>query len=344
MDSHSDNFDFLRLAASVMVIFSHAYPLNGAVESHAVGFLNALTLGTLGVAIFFCISGYLVFGSWVRDPAIHRFAWRRALRIYPGLIAVVLLSMLVLGPLVTSLPLTQYFQHQGLLNYLNVLLLFPMEYRLPGVFLSNPYAGAVNGSLWSLPVEVLMYGLLLVLAVAGRRFARSPAYWLALQLGMVCGFLTINASHSVWYLSIARVCQFGAFFFGGVALAAWARQGGRPPLLAAGLCTLLLLYAGDSPWTMPLALLVLPCVVIAVGIRAWPALRRVGRFGDFSYGIYIYAFPVQQTVVWLNLGRSSYLENTLWVLALTTVCAALSWHCIEKPCLRHKPRTQPQRA
>jgi peptidoglycan/LPS O-acetylase OafA/YrhL len=127
------------------------------------------------VSIFFVISGYLVMRSWAGDPAPHRYAARRALRIYPGLIVLVLTSMLVLGPLAGGFPLRQYVAELGFLGYLNALLLFPMPFELPGVFGDNPYPRAVNGSLWTLSYGATMY--LLLALFARPKLGDNAIYW-----------------------------------------------------------------------------------------------------------------------------------------------------------------------
>src|SRR5258706_5042779 len=147
MRKEPNNFDFLRLFAAGLVLVSHLSTLSGTKDNRLLILLDSLNLGGLGVSIFVVISGYLVMQSWRSDAVLHRYASRRALRIFPGLIAVVLLTMLVLGPLVSKFSLLEYFREPNVLRYLNALLLFPMPFALPGVFYDNPYPVAVNGSL-----------------------------------------------------------------------------------------------------------------------------------------------------------------------------------------------------
>jgi peptidoglycan/LPS O-acetylase OafA/YrhL len=144
----ANNFDFLRILAALFVIFSRSFPLSGN-AFEPLGFVTGyLTFGALGVVIFFVISGYLITKSWVEHPSWTRFLWNRSLRIYPGLCAVILLSIFVLGPFVTNLTIVQYFaQSEFLWLYLKNITLISISYYLPGVFIDNPYVGAVNGSL-----------------------------------------------------------------------------------------------------------------------------------------------------------------------------------------------------
>jgi Acyltransferase family len=119
------------------------------------------------------ISGYLVSESWLRDSRLPAFLMRRSLRIFPGLTVIVLLSVLVLGPLMSDLPLRAYFGDRQSISYLWNVVLYPV-YVLPGVFVDNPYPLAVNGSLWSLPVEFAMYLLTPVLLSLPRLGAARP--------------------------------------------------------------------------------------------------------------------------------------------------------------------------
>lgn len=125
---HKNNLDAVRMGAAMLVLVGHSYALNGLRE-HV--FLSWLPLGPLGVYIFFTISGYLVIESWRRDPHLGRFLVRRALRILPGLMVCVLLSVLVLGPSLTSLPLGAYFRHDLVTLYVWNIVLYPV-YHLPG--------------------------------------------------------------------------------------------------------------------------------------------------------------------------------------------------------------------
>jgi hypothetical protein len=195
----ANNFDLLRLFAALLVLWSHAHTLAGRPEPLL---LSWATLGPVGVFIFFVISGYLVSISWNADPNIGRFLARRLLRLIPALIVVILLSMFVLGPLVTTLPLADYFSHPHFSLYLLNIVLHPV-YSLPGVFEHMRVPYAVNGSLWSLPVEFLMY---LVLAAGG--FARLPrwvaiASFVLLAVGTVTWALVRTKSLTLWGMDLA---------------------------------------------------------------------------------------------------------------------------------------------
>ena len=338
MRNEPNNFDFLRLFAAGLVLISHLSTLSGTKDDRLLILLDSLGLGGLGVSIFFVISGYLVMQSWVNGAVPHRYASRRALRIFPGLIAVVLLTMLVLGPLVSKFSPLEYFREPNVLRYLNALLLFPMPFALPGVFYDNPYPVAVNGSLWTLPYEAAMY--LLLPLFARPKLVDSATYWVSVAVLFIIASASSAgpslAAPTVWFMSTTWLYHFGAFFFYGAALSVLQRKFGAPNLAVAGAFLLILILSWHSQWTGLIRHLLLGYVVIALGLRATPFLKSAGRYGDFSYGIYIYAFPVQQTLVHFGLARNVFL-NVLYLTTITLLLAVLSWVLVEKPALLMKP-------
>jgi peptidoglycan/LPS O-acetylase OafA/YrhL len=305
-------------------------------DSSVLIFLDSLDLGGLGVKIFFVISGYLVMESWIRDPCLHRYASRRALRIFPALIGVVLLSMFVLGPLVTELPLMGYFHRSQLFVYLETVLLFWMPYTLPWVFYRNPYPFIVNGSLWTLAYEATLYVLLPVLVLLKPR--GSTVYWILAALLLVVMPGVIGSDLKIGSIHIPTLCNLGAYFFYGVAFWALKTRLGTPRLSVAAVFCLILLLTWYSRWFPTILQFLLGYIVIAIGLRATPLLSSVGRFGDFSYGIYIYAFPVQQTIAHLGIAKGSVVLNFVYLVTATVLLAAFSWFVIERPALSMKPR------
>ena len=160
--SRDNVFDVLRLAAAMAVLLSHCYPLTGRDEP--VARVAGETLGDLGVSVFFAISGFLVARSWASQPHLRPFAAKRALRLLPALIVCVWLLALVLGPLTTTLSPSSYFTTPQTWIYpLRSSVLITFAGRLPGVFQHNPFPAAVDGSLWTLPLEACCYVMVAVL-------------------------------------------------------------------------------------------------------------------------------------------------------------------------------------
>src|SRR6266566_7260952 len=166
----ANNFDALRLLAALSVVFSHSFLIaEGSEANEPFVWLtgNQCILGLVGVFVFFVISGYLVTESWCRSPAPGWFALRRGLRIYPGLMVNVAICALLIGPLVTSLPLSAYFAGPELGDFLvKTLSLEPGPLALPGVLFADTSVGLhINGSLWTLRYEVMMYLMIIILGV-----------------------------------------------------------------------------------------------------------------------------------------------------------------------------------
>ena len=324
-----NNFDFLRITAALLVLISHQFSLTDRPEP-SIGDFHSI--GGLGVLIFFSISGYLVAQSWERDPAAGRFLLRRFLRIWPGLICVTALAALVLGPIVSTRSVEQYFSDPLVRRYFASLYM-SMQNRLPGVFDSYPAIANVNnyvnGSLWTLPIEVRWYLGLMLLGVAGWLKRRWLLPTVAVCLAIVV-FGVLDAQHSS---KRSSSFEFGAFFLYGSCLHFYReviRQHVRMIAIALAVSAAVLLGIGHGYAAL---LLVLPPAVVVVGTASTPVIRRFGRFGDVSYGLYIYAFPVQQTLI-LLFGREWPLPALLLASAVCTlVLACLSWHLVERPAL-----------
>lgn len=314
-----NNFDGLRLIGAMLVLVSHQFALSGR---HEPLLTSSSTYGALGVLIFFSISGYLVARSWMVDPEPRRFAARRLLRIWPGLAASVLVTalaaVLVSGTLARPLYL------------LNLLLVY-----VDGAFFpKNPFV-LLNGSLWTIQLEVLCYVLLAGVGLLAARRTRTALLVLGCVAAPACLLIMGPAlDHDRIPAGIRLLPYFAAFFFAG---SAQAVRLPRAPAIAA-ICALGAIAFGLGRPTLGL-LLVVPVLSIFVGTRSWPLLRDAGRWGDLSYGVYLWAWPIQQAGVAL-LPRDTPLGVLLVVtIACVLPMAWLSWHLVEKRSLMLKPRS-----
>jgi peptidoglycan/LPS O-acetylase OafA/YrhL len=312
----TNNFDGLRLFGAMLVLVSHQFALSGRHEPHVVG---PVSYGALGVLIFFSISGFLVAQSWNSDPDPKRFAMRRMLRIWPALFATVILTTLAALIVTGTVARPLYL--------LNILLVSVDGPFFPG----NPYH-LMNGSLWTIPLEVLCY---VFLALAGRLRSGSTAL---LALGCFVGpaYLLIMGpaiDRDTIPAGLRLLPYFAAFFFAGAAQA-FHRPGPRVVLAGCFLGGLAFAVGRD---TLGL-LMVVPLLAIFVGTRSWPILNRAGRFGDLSYGVYLWAWPFQQVGVAVLRHDAPFLVGLAVTIACVLPAAWLSWHFVEKPMLRLKPR------
>ncbi|QDE39091.1 acyltransferase [Luteibacter pinisoli] len=181
-----------------------------------------------------------------------------------------------------------------------------------------------NGSLWTIPYEVYCYGLLLVAGVATRR----PSIVLAVG---ILGYFVVSGLQS----GGAFLAYFGLFFAAGSLLRAYPYLRTTLPTLVFFVTGFALIHMGQTKFGLAF---VVPSLTIAIGVRSWPGLRDISKIGDLSYGIYIYAWPVQQIGVALLGRQTPYLALLAVTVPVTVALAAVSWHLVEKNALRFKPR------
>lgn len=318
----SNNFDALRLLGALLVVFSHQFAVAGLWEPRVVG---DHSFGNLGVLIFFSISGYLVTSSWIADPHLGRFFARRFLRLWPGLAVAVCLC--AAGAYVVAID--DSGRHMAV-RYLSMLWLRMSD----GPFFPNSPQKLLNGPLWTIPLE---FGCYVVLAAVAALFGRVLLPIAAVGAAILIAYVATGADLMWW---VARgglfffLAYFGAFFVAG-SLLRFLPETHLPRVLLGSIPLAMLAVLNGQP-TIAL-LCVVPLAAIAIGVRSWPVVRNAAGFGDLSYGIYLYAWPVQQLgVLWLGREASWWRLLTL-TLFLTVALAFMSWHIIEKRALRLKP-------
>lgn len=332
--SRENNFDFLRFVAACLVLFSHSFPLYG-VKGEPFAVATAFdTFGGLAVGTFFVISGFLITASWTKNPKLYSYLRNRVIRIFPGYSAVIMLAI-VLGACITTLPLSEYIRHPVTLDYLGNFLLYMQRFDLPGVFTDNPQPG-VNGSIWTLPKEFTMY--LLLAALGYTRLLRGPVL-LVSYLGCFAGYIIYMETHrdfaDAWFYS--SLTKNAVYFFAGALF--WHYR--ERITLSPELCLLMLIVlalSAQTPWSKYSFMLCLPYLVIFAGLWDMRSIRNFGKYGDFSYGLYLYAFPVQQCyMLWVG-ERWGFWTFPLVCLPITFCFAVASWYLVEKPWLRRKTR------
>ncbi|MGB5806856.1 acyltransferase family protein [Castellaniella sp.] len=336
-----NNFDAIRLLAAATVIFGHAHPLTLTPDSSLLG--NSVQ--ALAVKIFFVISGYLICTSWSLDSSPVRYLKKRALRIFPALFVICVLTVFVAGPLTTSLPIAQYFSYHHTFGYFRNVLLYPI-YDLPGVFANNAYPIAVNGSLWSLPIEFAMYLALPLIMLLSRAF--KSKFFVVIVTLLFCifnlKFVRIDppTAHPVFYGSdLISALDVAPYFMIGAMIKACQLERLLDPVVALFLTFLVALVPPSSAVGSELVLFVLlPYCTLTLAMSRQQVLAKAGRFGDFSYGLYLYGFLVQQTANHFTHNTLSALQNALISLPIALALAVLSWHYVEKPMLALKPRSR----
>jgi peptidoglycan/LPS O-acetylase OafA/YrhL len=341
-----NNFDALRLVAAASVVFSHSFLIAEGTQDHEpliwlTG--NQSILGLVGVFVFFAISGFLVTQSFEETGDPWRFLAKRALRIFPGLFVATVLSALVLAPIVTTLWPSAFLWTLAPWRYvLGNTLLDQTVHELPGVmFVNNPVGLEINGSLWTLRLEFAMY--LMVLALGVLRLLTVRVAFLLVAFGVANLHFNMLDELEKWGWFFQLLSGWGwlvGFFSTGMVIYKLRHTrifDGRIALLAlAGLVI-------SVPLHQFLVLFPLFGCYLALWLALTPRLPviPVARFGDLSYGIYIYGWPVEQGVVWLLGAHAAWWQVFLLAMPAAAALAFLSWHLVERPALRLKPRARP---
>lgn len=330
----TSGFDYLRFILAIAVLTWHSYPFtqgNDAANEVASGWVSNLTF--LMLPMFFALSGFLVSSSLQRTSSMGKFLGLRAIRILPALFVEVLLSALILGPLLTTIPLSEYFTSSIFHSYFFNIIGY-IHYELPGVFLTNPYPNVVNGSLWTVPFELECYLALTILSLTG--FTRRPKIFLAIFLAV-----TITKSLSTFYFGAAPMAlshiggrQLILFFLAGIIINLVRDQLPFNGIIAI-MCAITGLALLRNEHLLYLAPLPIAYLTVWLGMLRPPRIPVI-MGGDYSYGIYLYAAPVQQTVAYMSDTGKTYLGNLFLSLFFVSLFAAFSWHAIEKPTLKLK--------
>lgn len=338
-EGRENNLDFLRFALAFLVVFSHSFSLPGHEEWEPFRWLtnNQIDGGAMAVNFFFIISGFLVTQSWQRSKSPLDYLKKRVLRIYPGFIVVVLLCAFVAGPLGAD-DAAAYWRafHPARFLYNTA----QLQFVLPPTFTRLAYASA-NGSLWTIRNEFLCY---LMVALFGLlNLYRKP--------GAILGLFAVAL------LLYGREVYGHAPFLAGRVVPVIGQLDMWPHWLTqylAGMCFCLykerIVYAPRwiglslgivaAACVLPLLTLVLPLcgayLLFAFSFSRRPDLHRWAARGDFSYGVYLYAFPLQQLLLRFLNPQMPPLMLFGMASPLILICAYASWHLVEKPCLRLK--------
>lgn len=336
-----NSFNLIRIVAAMAVLITHSFALAiGSGQAEPFRGTLGMSMGDIAVDIFFVTSGFLVTASLLTRQSAVEFIWARVLRIYPALLVMIFVTVFFLGVAFTSASMDIYWTSPQTYLYLvrGATLLAGVAFKLPGVFDGNPYPQAVNGSLWTMPHEVRMYGILVLvwLGLHWKQHVRLIIFKNILIAFALVGGLYVLVAH-IYSQHIGVSPKLFFMFFTGaafyvlrdyIALNTWFFC-----LLVLGLtaaATATNTYLFFIVYIFSIAYVLLYLAYIPSGF-----IRRYNKLGDYSYGIYIYAFPVQQSIAALIPGVSVF-QMIAISTTTTIVLAALSWHLLEKRALHHK--------
>jgi peptidoglycan/LPS O-acetylase OafA/YrhL len=339
-----NNMDLIRFVAASAVIYAHAFRLQN-VNDPMEGVTGHST-GALAVGIFFCLSGFLIAKSLCNRPSLLEFLLARCLRILPALILVNIAVVLVAGLFWTELSPAAYFSNGRTWTYIlwNSSLL-KCQYDLPGVFLNNPYGGAVNGSLWTLPAEARMYGLVFAMGLVSMVSTKVPKFeWIDRRRAIGAGgFLAFLLSAWAWNSFSIPVIR-GVLNEGGVVLMGYFGVGMTAHAMREHVHLNGWFVAGGSVFLAAIrhssaydAIFFVWLTYACLWLSYTPLVqaRNFAVRGDMSYGIYIFAFPVQQCLYSYS-PQMQPMTNAIFTFFIVLPLAAASFRFIEKPALRLK--------
>ena len=355
LDEHGGNgpgFSFLRIALSLVIVYLHSMAIAGGppaapliVQSAGGITFNAPTgslgsiawavlhqirvllvfgsqdthFGEIPVLMFFALSGFLVTGSAFRTRSLTKFLSFRVLRIVPALFTEVSLSALFLGPILTTFPLVAYFSDPLFFAYFGNIV-GHVQFTLPGLFDGNPLPAVVNGNLWTLPPEFYCYLITAATILSGTLFNRT-------LFSVLFALMTLAV---LWLFPSGKDLLNPLYcFFCGVFFFHW-----RHNIPVNGYLFALACGAGYFLLKLPNTAMVAPIpvlyAIIWLGMQRFPQVKHLQK-NDYSYGIYLYSFPIQQTIVYLGY-RDWWIVFPL-ALTVSLVVAAFSWRFIEMPTL-----------
>lgn len=335
-----NNFDFLRLLLALFVIISHSYALAGIRECDLLCQISneQISFSFLGVKGFFVISGFLIFQSYQRSKSFIDYFWKRVLRLFPALIVVTLLTVL-LAPIVYEGTLPLYKNKSYLWYIPKSLSLYKGSHYIDGIFENNPFKKSINGSLWTIPYEFTSYIFLSALFLFRKKVKVTLVLVTIIYVALVLtnGFFYEALRPHGFIVNFGLMLDLGAYFAAGVLLSAHGFEN-LPYKKGILLLTFLILWASIFFQFFGIVqhIILPPFFILAAIIPVKMFYKFTDKIGDLSYGIYIYAFPVQQTLMYYF--GFNYMELMLYSTILSIFFGYLSWHLVEKRALKLKSK------
>jgi peptidoglycan/LPS O-acetylase OafA/YrhL len=328
VQNRPSGFDYLRIVLATGVILAHSFLLTyGPAGERGNWFFY---FAPLIVPMFFALSGFLIAGSFERSKSLFVFFGLRVFRIAPALSVEVLISALILGPLLTDYSLARYLSapefHVYFLNILG-----EIHYVLPGVFLHNP-THLVNGQLWTVPFELGCYfalGVIAVLNVYRRNWLLLASFIFLQSLQILNTIFRFNHNYNGAGGTTIILC-----FLAGLVLFRYRKSIPYSGGLAL-ICLVLAVASGVIPNAIRFSPLPMAYLTIYLGLLN-PARNKFLLSGDYSYGLYLYGYPLQQALVQLLPAMRTWYWNFGLAMGLAGFIAFCSWHLIEKPVLSRK--------
>lgn len=348
LDPRRNNINALRLGLAFVVLLSHSVQLAGGGPDWVGAWTdNSVDLSTMAVDGFFALSGFLILRSYLTSKSTWRYLWRRALRILPAFWVCLIVSAFVIGPissLVAGKSLSLYPSGEAASFISSNSLLLIRQFEIEGAYGGMP----VNGSLHTLFYEFLCYLGVALLGVLGvTRWGPKPIVVLLCTVWVfIIVTTTIEPALVVGHPARELLLRYGSMFLAGMLLLVLAdrvRLTRTRFALAGGLILAALaaasLISGERALIAYIVLAAPAVAFVVLSVGAGAQVAQVGSRRDLSYGLYVYAWPVQATLLVAGAGAWWTPGFVLASLAISLGCALLSWSWVESPALRLKSWT-----
>lgn len=344
--NRNNNKGTIHLIAALFVMYGH----HCAILGQGIPFFLGTQIQAIGVKTIFLISGYLITKSlWSihdtsRVKTIGIYTLKRLGRLYPEYITCILFCACIIGPLFTQLSWEEYWMNvAGIELFINRnLLLFPI-FSLPGVFATNIYPNAVNGSFWTMPVEVTLYMLILIIFLISKNEKIKKRIYMMVTIFIVIAFCIrfyqYPHEYLVFYgtdwLSALNIMPY--FLIGGVVyLFDWKKYANVQIASAllfvfAGSLAIVPIYISEL-----LCMIVISYFVLSLMLEPEQKLMLKGISGEYAYGMYLYGFVVQQCVSQMffldeKVNFWNFHISFIVCVIVTYVLAMISFKFVYKP-------------
>jgi peptidoglycan/LPS O-acetylase OafA/YrhL len=337
---HGPGFEHLRIGLAISILIWHSFGLSYGFDWTLTISSPTFALVSFLLPMFFALSGFLVMGSAIRLNDLRTFLTFRVLRILPALMTEIFLSALVLGPLLTVLPLMEYFTSPTLYEYFGSLI-GRVRFVLPGLFLNNPFPGLVNGALWTVGPEILCYLLISLTIVSGAIHRKKAFIGIVLTYTGLCLLSDILLPLPLEERLPTKAIVLG-FLVGNLIFIFREKLPYSLELAVASLIASIGFIVAAKQYPT-LHFLIYPAVFFMAYLTVFIGLTRLPKMpffdrGDYSYGIYIFGFPIQQTVSHFFPDQRFWWFNFAASLPATLLFAVASWHFVEKPVLNFRKK------
>ncbi|QXX94419.1 acyltransferase [Serratia marcescens] len=330
----NNNLDLIRILCAYFVIYAHAFVLSPSEGSndilYKITLLGHVSFGGLAVKTFFLISGLLVTNSLLANGRIINYVSSRFLRVFPAYALTVIVSALIISPWLSTLSLFDYFTSSDVWSYVIKTLKLDVQYHLPGVF-SNNATNAINGSLWTIPMEVKAYSYLLLIYLASLLFGPYKKLFIAfISIVILVEPFTPLKGHLIAKSDSPSIYLLYPFFAIGCLLAILKDRVTTRDLLATAIIALIAFFIVNDE-VGKTALFYVFATMLLLYCASTSYLKRLKIKNDISYGIYLWAFPTQQVIASVFVA-SPYI-NIVLSMFISSIFAYLSFKWVESPAM-----------